>query len=124
MKTTASKRARVITAVNTPLGFFVLALLIVEAFLATVLVGAELDPNQKITGMWLGIILFFLVTAAVFSLVWWKPENLTFDKEAHLIDRGKVYGTENYAVDDPSNLPSDRATPHDTNFSTKKGGVK
>ncbi len=70
MKTTASKRARVITAVNTPLGFFVLALLIVEAFLATVLVGAELDSNQKITGMWLGIILFALVTAAVFALVW------------------------------------------------------
>lgn len=124
MKTTFLKRARVITAVNTPLGFFVLALLIVEAFLATVLVGAELDANQKITGMWLGVILFFTVTAAVFALVWSKPENLTFDKEAYLIDRGRVYGTENYAVEDPKNLPSDRETPYDIELTAKKGDEK
>ncbi len=116
-----SNRNRVITAVNTPLGFFVLALLVVEAFIATVLVGAQLESSQKILGMWLGIILFIIVTAAVFALVWFKPQNLTFDKEAHLIDRGKVYGTETNVVENPKHLPSDRATPQN---STSKEGEK
>ena len=118
------KRDRVITAVNTPLGFFVLALLIVEAFLATVLIGAQLDASHKITGMWLGIILFVLVTAAVFALVWHKPENLTFDKEAHLIDKGKVYGTESHEVETPGELPADRATPEEAKSAGMKGGEK
>ncbi|WP_148896786.1 hypothetical protein [Geothermobacter ehrlichii] len=124
MNSTASKRQRVITAVNTPLGFFVLALLIVEAFLATVLIGANLDAAQKITGMWLGIGLFIFVTTAVFALVWSKPENLTFDKEAHLIDRGKAYGTENHEVDTPNKLPKDRATPEHIESSIRKGDEK
>ena len=124
MKSTALKRERVITAVNTPLGFFVLALLIVEGFLATVLIGANLDASQKITGMWLGIVLFILVTVAVFALVWCKPENLTFDKEAHLIDRGKAYGTESHEVEDPNKLPKDRATPESVESSNKKGDEK
>jgi len=124
MNYTASKRGRVITAVNTPLGFFVLALLIVEAFLATVLIGANLDASRKITGMWLGIVLFILVTVAVFALVWFKPENLMFDKEALLIDRGKAYGTESHEVENPNKLPKDRATPDDIELTSKKGGEK
>jgi 4-amino-4-deoxy-L-arabinose transferase-like glycosyltransferase len=124
MNGTSSKRSRVITAVSTPLGFFVLALLIVEAFLATVLLGARLDAGQKITGMWLGIILFLIVTGAVFALVWFKPQSLTFDKEAHLIDSGKVYGNESNVVENPEHLPSDRMMPPDQENDVKKGGEK
>ena len=119
MNRTVSKRNRVVTAVNTPLGFFVLALLIVEAFLATVLIGAELEATQKMAGMWLGVGLFILVTSAVFALVWFKPQNLIFDKEALLIDRGKVYGSENNVVKDPKLLPTDRAMPQ--NVISKEG---
>jgi hypothetical protein len=50
--------------------------------------------------MWAGIGLFVLVTILVSVLVWFKPSNLTFDKHAHLLDRGKVpYGTEKETVD-------------------------
>lgn len=102
MNRTSSK---IIEAITAPLGFFVLALLIVEGFLATVLVAAELDKPDKVLGMWLGVGLFFFVMLAVFILVWFKPENLTFDKSAHLIDRGKAsYGTDSYLVFDRDKL--------------------
>ncbi len=78
---------RLIEAVTTPLGFYVLALLIVEAFLATVLVGGNLQSDQQMTGVWAGIILFVLVISAVFLLDWYKPKNLTFDKDAHLSEQ-------------------------------------
>ncbi|MBE0372844.1 hypothetical protein PFLA_a0457 [Pseudoalteromonas flavipulchra NCIMB 2033 = ATCC BAA-314] len=61
-----------------------LALLIVEAFLATVLIGANLESADKVTGMWLGVGLFVLVTLLVFLLAWFKSTDLTFDKKAHL----------------------------------------
>ncbi len=64
---------------------------------------------QKTVGMWLGVSLFILVLAAVWVLVWFKPENLTFDKYAHLVDRGKVpYGTEQQTVG-----PDKRFAPED-----------
>lgn len=94
-----SKRNSLVEAINAPLGFFVLALLIVESFLATVLIGANLPNEEKITGMWAGIGLFVLVIVAVFVLDWFKPSNLTFDKQAHLIDRGKIpYGSDGVKV--------------------------
>ena len=86
-------------AVTAPLGFFVLALLIVEGFLGTVLVAADLENVAKVIGMWMGVGMFVLVMLAVFLLVWFKPQSLTFDKDAHLIDKGKApYGTDSYQV--------------------------
>lgn len=79
-------RSEILKAITAPLGFFVLALLIVEAFLATVLIGANLESADKVTGMWLGVSLFVLISFFVFFLVWFKPKNLTFDKDAHLED--------------------------------------
>lgn len=82
-----------------PLGFFVLALLIVESFLGAVLVGGKLEPADKITGMWLGVVLFVLVVVVVFVLVWFKPENLTFDKNAHLVNKGRApFGSDRMLV--------------------------
>ena len=90
---------KIIEAVTAPLGFFVLALLIVEGFLATALIGAELENSDKVLGMWLGVGLFILVTVAVFVLVWFKPQSLTFDKAAHLMDKGKgPFGTDSIEV--------------------------
>jgi len=87
-------RAKLVEAINTPLGFFVLALLIVEAFLATVLVWAELASTEKMICVWLGVGLFILVVGIVGILVWHRPLHLTFDRDAHLLDRGKMpFGT-------------------------------
>jgi len=106
----SNARIKIIEAIAAPLGFFVLALLIVESFLAIVLVGADLENNDKILGMWLGVGLFIMVTIAVFVLVWFKPQNLTFDKAAHLIDRGKaVYGTEKSTINNIDTLSPTRA---------------
>lgn len=96
---------KTIEAITAPLGFFVLALLIVEVFLGTVLVGAQLDKSAKVLGMYMGVCLFVLVTIAVFVLVWFKPQSLTFDKSAHLIDKGKgPYGTDSLTVIDRDQL--------------------
>jgi hypothetical protein len=93
-------RTTVLEAITAPLGFFVLALLIVETFLATILIGANFEPLQKLIGMWAGVGMFVLVTLLVFLLVWFKPSNLTFDKHAHLLDRGKIrYGKETFPIE-------------------------
>jgi len=91
---------KIIEAITAPLGFFVLALLIVEGFLGTVLVWAQFEAKDKVTGMYLGVGMFVLVVAIVAIVVWYRPSNLTFDKEAHLLDRGKLpYGTDSNRVD-------------------------
>lgn len=98
-------RRRVIAAISAPLGFFVLALLIVETFLASVLIAANLEKENKMCGIWLGVSLFVVVVVGVWVLVWFKPDNLVFDKDAILANRGVVpYGTEKKQVANPSLL--------------------
>ncbi|HFD32811.1 MAG TPA: hypothetical protein ENJ28_08925 [Gammaproteobacteria bacterium] len=110
MSSYSSAPQKIIEAITAPLGFFVLALLIVEAFLATVLVGAELTAGDKTTGMWLGVGLFILVTVAVFILVWFKPQHLTFDKEAHLIESGKIpFGSDEESIEPEERFSSKRS---------------
>jgi hypothetical protein len=92
-------RSKLILAINSPLGFFVLALLIVESFLGIVLTYANIESQYKNTFIWIGCILFLFVTSIVSLLVWFKPENLTFDKEAHLVDKGKMtFGTDQQTI--------------------------
>ena len=81
---TASARTKLIGGITTPLGFYVLALLIVESFLAAIPILAELNIPERMMCVYLGVAMFFLVIVVVTALVWWKPDNLTFDKEAHL----------------------------------------
>jgi len=77
------QRPRLIEAITAPLGFFVLALLIVEAFLATVLISGKLD-TESTHAVWLGVAMFVFVVLVVATLVWSKPEHLTFTKDAHI----------------------------------------
>ncbi len=77
-------RTRILDTINAPLGFFVLALLIVEAFLAAVLLGTTLQPSDAVRCVYLGVSMFVLVITVVAVLVWSKPDNLTFDRSAHL----------------------------------------
>ena len=97
--------SRIIDAVTAPLGFFVLSLLIVEGFLGTVLLWADLENTDKVNGMYVGVGMFVLVSLLVSILVWFKPDNLTFDKEAHLRERGKPpFGTDQATVIDRDEL--------------------
>lgn len=82
--TDSASRNKLIEAITAPLGFFVLALLIVEASLSVILVLSDLQPRDKAIGMYLVVGMFVLVSTLVFLLVWNKPRNLTFDKAAHL----------------------------------------
>lgn len=98
-------KTQLIEAITAPLGFFVLALLIIETFLATVLIAAEIDKADRISGMYLGVMLFIFLTIVVSVLVWFKPDNLTFDKEAHLRDRGKPpFGSDTGTYTSPVDL--------------------
>jgi hypothetical protein len=105
MRDNYNKRNQIIEAITAPLGFFVLALLIVESFLATVLIGTALENRDKLNGIYLGIGLFVFVTLIVSMLVWFKPDNLTFDKEAHLRNKGKPpFGSDSHTVTDKESL--------------------
>ncbi|MGX5728978.1 hypothetical protein ACWKWK_00440 [Pseudoxanthomonas beigongshangi] len=98
-------RNHIVEYVNSPLGFFVLALLIVESFLATVLILSEMQEGNKVVGMYIGVGLFIFVVAIVSAFVWWKPDNLTFDKEAHLRNKDKPpFGTQGGRMLNPENL--------------------
>lgn len=92
-------RMKLVEAITTPLGFLVLALLIVESFLGTVLLGADLQSSDQIMCVYIGVGLFIFVVLVVAMLVWNRPQNLTFDKDAHLLDRGRIpYGTNQESV--------------------------
>lgn len=101
-----STRLSILEAISSPLGFFVLALLIVEGFLSIVLVGSDLAPSDKVVGMYLGVSLFVLVTGIVAALGWYRPRNLTFDKGAHLADNSKddIYGPVNEPESSPKQM--------------------
>ena len=84
MEDAKAGRVRLIEVITAPLGFFVLALLIVEAFLGTVLIATNLDAAGILQCIWLGVAMFVMVVGIVAVLVWYRPDNLTFDKAAHL----------------------------------------
>ena len=99
---------KLLEAVNAPLGFFVLALLIVESFLAAAMLGGSLNEQHQLTVLCMGVGMFLIVIAAVTILVWKKPENLTFDKQAHLVRSQAEYGTDAQAVENrDALLPSE-----------------
>jgi hypothetical protein len=101
----SNAKAQIIEFVTAPLGFFVLALLIVESFLATVLILADIQEQHRVTGMYVGVVLFVFLVAIVSLFVWEKPDNLTFDKEAHLRNMNKPpFGTSENRNLDPDEL--------------------
>jgi hypothetical protein len=63
------RRLGLLGAIDTPLKFYVLALLIVETFLGATLVGARLDAELQKTCIWLGVGMFALVVGIVSFLV-------------------------------------------------------
>ena len=72
-------KASIIEVITTPLGFFALALLIVESFLGTFLIGAGsgLSEFTKLFALIIAELAFLIVVVIVTALVWRKPLHLT-----------------------------------------------
>jgi hypothetical protein len=97
---------RVIESIDKPLGFYVLALLIVETFLGSVLIFARMTEENRFWGMILGAAMFGVVLVVVSLLSAFRPHHLMYDRDAHLVDRGKVpYGSRFVKVTDLDQLP-------------------
>jgi len=79
----AGNWAQVIRAVGTPLGFYVLVLLIIEATLAIVLVSAQLEAAQRYTGFLWMIGIFVGIVLIVTGLTLFRPKHLLYGKEEH-----------------------------------------
>lgn len=74
------KRDSIIAVVTSPLGFFALALLIIEGFLGIIIVGSgdTLTPLMKFSGVWIATAAFGLVVVLVALMVWLIPDHLTY----------------------------------------------
>lgn len=97
--TAHSVRHKVVQAIHSPLGFFALALLIVEVFLFGAGVWFDLSAEWRIVAVGIGIFLFLIVFATVVLLVIKYPKNLVFSEESHLqYDRMQIFGTEERAI--------------------------
>lgn len=81
-----SNRNDIIRSITTPLGFFVLALLIIEATLAIVLSCSKLSEDHVWDGFCWMLVTFACVVIAVSVFAWRKPKNLLYGKEEHASD--------------------------------------
>lgn len=98
-KSMVSSRARIVRATHSPLGFFVLALLIVETFLLGSGTYFGLSDIWKITAICVGVLLFLVVFGTVVWLVIAYPQNLVFGEESHVqFAAMKMFGTENRLI--------------------------
>jgi hypothetical protein len=77
-------RIGVLRQIKTPLGFYVLTLLILESTLAIVLTCSRLTEGHVWSGFLAMIGIFIGVVCLVTWFVWKKPEVLLFEKEQYL----------------------------------------
>jgi hypothetical protein len=82
---TAGARLGIIRAISTPLGFYVLSLLIVEGTIGLVLTVSKLSEEHVLWGFFVAVGLFLLVFLVVTGLVICCPKNLLFGKEEYPI---------------------------------------
>lgn len=92
-------RARILQTVHSPLGFFVLSLLIVEVFLLGAGIWFNLSDVWKIAALSVGVVLFLVVFFTVVYLVVKHPQNLVFSEESHVqFAAMQMFGTESQHV--------------------------
>lgn len=107
-----SARSKAVRAAHSPLGFFVLALLIVETFLWGAGTWFGLTEPWRITAIGVGVLLFLVVFGTVVWLVIAYPQNLVFSEESHVqFAAMKMFGTESHLITghDLEALPPQRA---------------
>ncbi len=83
-KGASRSRTEILRQVTTPLGFYVLALLILEATLAIVLTCSRLTEEHVWCGFTWMIVIFVGVVLLVTLFVYWKPQSLLFEKEEYI----------------------------------------
>ena len=99
MQSSLSIRYRMVQAVHSPLGFFVLALLIVEAFLFGAGIWFELSDTWRLIAIGTGVGLFLLVFCTVVWLVVKYPQYLVFGEESHVqYEAMKMFGTNRHLI--------------------------
>lgn len=76
-------RPKILGQIQTPLGFYVLALLIIESTRGMVLTFAGFDQYYKWYGFLLMIAVFIAVVLVVSGLTIFNPKNLLYGKEEH-----------------------------------------
>ena len=76
----AINRAQILQKVTTPLGFYVLTLLILEGTLSIVLTCSKLTEEHIWSGFLWMVGVFIGVVILVSLFVWKKPESLLFEK--------------------------------------------
>jgi len=82
-RSTKGNRVDIIRSITTPLGFFVLALLIIEATLAAVLSCSKLSEEHVWDGFICMLITFAATILVVALFTWFNPKNLLYGKEEH-----------------------------------------
>lgn len=92
-----SAREKIISGIGTPLGFFVLALLIIEGFLWGAGSAFDLPVEVRIRALWVGVGLFVLVLFVVVILVVFFPKNLVFSEKSHL-QAMAIYGAKDLPI--------------------------
>ena len=70
------RRLDLLGAIDTPLKFYVLALLIVETFLGAALIGVRMDAELQKLCIWLGVGMFAMVVGIVSFLLLVSEEPL------------------------------------------------
>jgi heme A synthase len=68
----------ILRKIQTPLGLYVLALLIIEGTLGLVLTLAKLPDDKRWSGFLLMIAVFAAVVLIVTALTFWNPKNLLY----------------------------------------------
>lgn len=77
-------RRKIISYVKSPLGFYTLALLIVESFLFCAGAFFEFSEGMRTLILFVGVMLFVGLIATVTTLVIKFPQFLVFSEESHL----------------------------------------
>jgi len=76
-------RPDIVNSISTPLGFYVLALLIIEATLAVVLSCSKLTEEHVWYGFICMLVIFLCVILFVTYLAVFNPQHLLYGKEEH-----------------------------------------
>lgn len=122
-KKVGGKRGKIISYVKSPLGFYTLALLIIESFLLGSGALFGLSEVMKIIALFVGVALFLGVVATVTALVIKFPQLLVFSEESHLEwEYMRVFGDSSHPIPDRAIDVPNATEPPDKPLQPNVGG--
>ena len=96
-----SKRHLITKSVRSPLGFFVLALLIIEGLILGAGIFFGLPIEWKLTALGVAVLLFLIVFVTVVWLVVKYPRNLVFTDTSYVEFAALLYGEKAHPLTGP-----------------------